>query len=290
MRHRLDGEVGALDRLQPSDREDVITVGSRPDPLRQLGRMIQRLCAQAVVAREPVGCVLGVGEEAVAFAQHRGVQPQQLRAEGDVPLDVVEIGVRRAAQLVRRPVLVNQPGDLVRVAREVGGELRCDHAVDPAAVALREVHEAPRGSVREDLLLRVPLEGKSHPLGVVPARPELVHEAPHVQLCAAFDKRDLRFEDEDGHGTCPPDRGARSPEQPRPCLATGRRRRVIRVTRVPRPGARSRQPGADLMPVSYVANRKLMMSPSWTTYSLPSSRTSPWSRHAAIEPRPTSAS
>src|SRR5437867_10123854 len=35
----------------------------------------------------------------------------------------------------------------------------------------------------------------------------------------------------------------------------------------------------------HVANRKLMMSPSCTTYSLPSSRTSPWSRHAAIEPR-----
>ncbi len=34
-----------------------------------------------------------------------------------------------------------------------------------------------------------------------------------------------------------------------------------------------------------VAWRKLMMSPSWTTYSLPSSRSSPLSRHAAIEPR-----
>ena len=36
---------------------------------------------------------------------------------------------------------------------------------------------------------------------------------------------------------------------------------------------------------AHVAKRKLMMSPSCTTYSLPSSRTSPWSRHAAIDPR-----
>src|SRR4051812_38791465 len=40
----------------------------------------------------------------------------------------------------------------------------------------------------------------------------------------------------------------------------------------------------------YVANGKLMMSPSWTRYSLPSSRTSPRSRHAAIDPLRMSAS
>src|SRR5688500_14806621 len=43
-------------------------------------------------------------------------------------------------------------------------------------------------------------------------------------------------------------------------------------------------------PRYHVANRKLMMSPSATTYSLPSRRTSPWSRQAAIEPRVTSGS
>src|SRR6476646_8845942 len=41
---------------------------------------------------------------------------------------------------------------------------------------------------------------------------------------------------------------------------------------------------------AHVSKRKLMMSPSWTTYSLPSSRTSPCSRQTAIEPRPISAS
>ena len=39
-----------------------------------------------------------------------------------------------------------------------------------------------------------------------------------------------------------------------------------------------------------VAKRKLMMSPSWTMYSLPSRRTSPCSRQAAIDPRAISAS
>src|SRR5690242_19059949 len=37
--------------------------------------------------------------------------------------------------------------------------------------------------------------------------------------------------------------------------------------------------------INHVANRKLMMSPSSTMYSLPSRRISPCSRHAAIEPR-----
>src|SRR5437763_4532818 len=40
----------------------------------------------------------------------------------------------------------------------------------------------------------------------------------------------------------------------------------------------------------YVACRKLMMSPSWTMYSLPSRRSSPWSRQAAIVPRAMNAS
>ena len=42
--------------------------------------------------------------------------------------------------------------------------------------------------------------------------------------------------------------------------------------------------------VTQVAWRKLMMSPSSTMYSLPSRRTSPCSRHAAIDPRAMSAS
>src|SRR6185503_5827422 len=41
---------------------------------------------------------------------------------------------------------------------------------------------------------------------------------------------------------------------------------------------------------AYVAWRKLMMSPSCTTYSFPSSRSSPLSRHAAIVPRAIKAS
>ena len=40
----------------------------------------------------------------------------------------------------------------------------------------------------------------------------------------------------------------------------------------------------------YTLNRKWMMSPSWTTYSLPSSRSFPASRHFASLPRRTKSS
>ena len=123
---------------------------------------------------------------------------------------------------------------------EVGRELRRDDAVDRPAVRLAQVDAAPGGGVREDLLLRVPLEGQAHQLALVAARPQL-----RDQLAR---------------------RG--SPRRRAPAAPARRR---------PAPCERSRP--------SLRANRKLMTSPSCTAYSLPSSRTSPCSRQAAIDPR-----
>ena len=73
----------------------------------------------------------------------RGVEVDDLLPEPDVPVHVGEVAVGRAAELVGGPVLVNEPGHLVGVAREVRWELRPDDQVDRRAVALAEIEQAP---------------------------------------------------------------------------------------------------------------------------------------------------
>ena len=132
-----------------------------------------------------------------ALAEHLGVEPDQRVAQPDVLLVVAEVAVRRAAQLVGGAVLVNQPGDLVRVADEVGRELRGDHEIDRPPVALAEIEQPPGRGVGQDLFLRIPLERHAHELGVVAARVQLAHQLTDVHLGAAVHERHLRFTDDD---------------------------------------------------------------------------------------------
>ena len=163
--------------------------------------MIQRLGVQAIVAGEPVGGVLRVGEEPPALAQHLAIERDQPIAEPDVALDVVEVAVDRARELVAGAVLVDQPRHLVRMADEVGRELGADGQVDPGPVALAQVEEPPRRGVGQDLVLRVPLEGDADELRLVAVQPELPHQLPDVVLGAPLDERDLGFTDDDAHRT-----------------------------------------------------------------------------------------
>src|SRR5207249_5122356 len=100
-----------------------------------------------------------------------------------------------------------------------------DHEIDRFAVALREVDHPPCRGLRQQLLLRIPLERNRRALGSESPPAQLADEAADVQFGAAVHQRHLRL--------------------------------------------------ADQHRSDHVANRKLMMSPSCTTYSLPSSRTSP---------------
>ena len=95
-------------------------------------------------------------------------------------------------------MLVHQPADLARMPRQIGGELGGDHQVDRPAVALGEIEQPPGRGVRQDLLLRVPLERQRHPVGVEAAGPQLVDQLPHQQLGAAADQRHLGLADEHG--------------------------------------------------------------------------------------------
>ena len=81
--------------------------------------------------------------------------------------------------------------------REVGRELRRDDQVDRAAVALAQVEHPPGRGVRQDLLLRIPLERQRHPIGGDAARAQLGDQLLDQQLGAAAHERHLRLADQD---------------------------------------------------------------------------------------------
>ena len=163
--------------------------------------MIQRLGVQAIVAGQAAGGVAGVGEQAPALAEHLAIERDQPIAQPDVALDMLEIAVDGAGQLVAGPVLVDQPRHLVRMADEIRRELGADGQIDAGAVALAQVEEPPRRGVGEDFVLRIPLEGHAHQLGLVTVEPELPDQLPHVVFGAALDERHLGFTDDDTHRT-----------------------------------------------------------------------------------------
>src|SRR5207237_4328814 len=82
---------------------------------------------------------------------------------------LVELTQLGAVELVSLAELVQEPDDLVRVADDVGGELRRDDEVDRRAVGLLQVEQPPEKRLREDAFARIPLERDRDELHVVPA-------------------------------------------------------------------------------------------------------------------------
>ena len=192
--------------------------------------MIQRCRGEAVVLLQTRRHGLRDRVEAAALREHRLVERHHAIAQRDVELLVAEVAVLRVAQLVNGAVLVHQPAHLVGVPGEVGRELRGDDEIDRAAVALAEIEQTPRGGVRQDFVLRIPLERQRHAIGGDAARAQLAHELLHEQLGAAAHERHLRFADEDGvdsHSVCsqstPPDRACEVGPPGTPAAPAGRR-------------------------------------------------------------------
>src|SRR4029079_19430394 len=98
-------------------------------------------------------------------------------------------------------VLMDEPRDLVRMADEVRRKFRPDRQVDGRTIALAQIEEAPGGGMREDLVLRIPLEGDAHQLGLVAMQAELPYQLADVVFGAPLDEGDLGFADDDAHRT-----------------------------------------------------------------------------------------
>ena len=160
--------------------------------------MIQRLGDQPVVVRQPPGGVARITEDPPRFGECVSVEPNQLVPQPDVGFRVIEFTVRRPAQIVNGPVLMKQPGDLVRMPHEIRRKFRCDRQVDSLAVGLREIDHPPCGRMRQQLLFRIPLERHRYAFGFVAAGAQLVHQSGDVQLRPAVHERHLRFTDNNG--------------------------------------------------------------------------------------------
>ena len=80
---------------------------------------------------------------------------RKLAAKSDISLGVLEVAVGCAAQLVGGAMLMDHPRHLVGMAREVGGKARGDQEINWLAVTRREIEEAPRGGLREQVLFRL---------------------------------------------------------------------------------------------------------------------------------------
>ena len=65
-----------------------------------------------------------------AFAKHAAIEIKQRAPQSDVRLSVVKIAYGCSAQLVSRAVLVDDPGHLAWMPREVRGKPRRDQQID----------------------------------------------------------------------------------------------------------------------------------------------------------------
>src|SRR6185312_1113384 len=198
VRERVDDELDAFVAFEPPDREEVIAVRSALQLSGQRRRMVERLRPQSVVSRDPFRGVARVAEDRAGLAERLRVELDEPIAQPHVGGIVRELAVRRAAEIVDRAVLVEEPGDLAGMPDEVGGKLRRDREVDALAVRFAHVEHLPGGHLRQQFLLRIPLEGNRDALDAIPAPAEVVDQSARVQLGAAVHERHLGLADDDG--------------------------------------------------------------------------------------------
>ena len=160
--------------------------------------MVQRLGLQPVEAFQPFGRVHRDRVAAPAFAEHLAVERVKPLPEPHVQVDVCEITVFSAAQIVRGPVLVREPDDLVRMAHEVGRELGANDDVDGLVVALGQIQEPPCRGVRQNLFLRIPFEWNGNQIGFISSGAQVVDQFSNQRLRPAAHEGHLGFAHENG--------------------------------------------------------------------------------------------
>ena len=194
----LDDQLDSLVQLETSDRQHVIAGLAGLEDACERRRMVERLGDQAVVFGQSRGGVAGVAEQPLRFRERLRVEPNQPIAKPDVGLGMAELAVRRAAQIVNRAVLMKQPGHLVRMAHEIGRELRGDHEIHGLVVRLGQIDEPPQRRLREQFALRIGLERNRDFFRAVAEAAQLAHETADMPLGAAVDERHVRFTHKNG--------------------------------------------------------------------------------------------
>ena len=182
---------------RPADGENVVAVRPRLQPAGERRRMVKRGGLQAVELLKASGHPTGIGEDPPGLAQHPAIEADQCLPNANFHVVVGELAVGRAAQLIGRPVLVNEPSHFAGMPDEVGRKPRRDDEIYVVGPRRAKVEHAPRGSVGEDLARWMPGERKRNQLREMPAVAKLRSEVAHVRLGAARHERHLRGADED---------------------------------------------------------------------------------------------
>src|SRR5947207_2415150 len=105
---------------------------------------------------------------------------------------LAELPERSTVELVRLPELVQQPDDLVRMPDRIRRELGRDRQVDPPAVRLLEIEQAPEERLAQDAFARIPLVWDGHEGDVVLTRAQFGDEIVGEYLRPAALERHLR--------------------------------------------------------------------------------------------------
>ena len=160
---------------------------------RQPRRMVQRLGLHPVELLQARSRVGRVSVSTPTFAKHLAVESLEPVAESHVKIRMGEITVLGPAQVVRGPVLVDEPDDLIWVAGIVRWELRADDEIHWPVVTLAEIKQPPCRRVRQNFFLRVPLKRNTDDRRVIPVRLEVADQFAHVGLGTTGHKRHLGF-------------------------------------------------------------------------------------------------
>src|SRR5258708_5126626 len=102
-------------------------------------------------------------------------------------------------QLVRGPVLMQDPEDLVGMMDQIGRELQADKKVYGSAGHFGQVQEAAGKHVVKDLFGRIPFEWNGDDLSLVALGNEGVPETFGMRFRPAADEWDLGCQDQNSH-------------------------------------------------------------------------------------------
>ncbi len=195
---RVQQQVDPLRAVEPVDREDEVAVLVAAE-VEILRRRQDDLGVEPEVPLQPLGHIAGDRVAGPRLAERRPVEPVDRAPRRPVDRVGAELPELGSVQLVRLPELVHEPDDLVRMADDVGGELRPDYEVDRPAVHLVEVDHPPEERLGEDALAGIPLEGHGHESRLVAPRMQLLRQPLGEHLGAAVRERHLGTAHGDPH-------------------------------------------------------------------------------------------
>ena len=193
---RGDRQVRTLPGDELADRKGVVPGRTLAVTAHERRRMVEGLTRDPVEPLQARGDVARIGEHAPGLRQSDPVDLLDRLARASVLRGRGEVAVGSPELVVGLAVLVNEPDDLVVVARGVRREARRDDRVDPPPPDFLDV-QAPPGERAANQIEAVPLDqGHRHEVRLHPAPRELLGQPAHVPFGPSLGEGRLNRQDE----------------------------------------------------------------------------------------------